>query len=233
VFVDSVCVLDPDGRELRRISLLSALERSDYAAILARVASEGAVLHTNTVAILDGRLSDRSPAFRAGNLLLSFRSLDVVAVLDPQAEKIVWALLGPWRAQHSPRLLENGRMLVFDNFTGMRVGTSRVLEIDPFTQAIAWRYGETEGQRFFSQSNGQAERLGNGDTLIVESNAGRAIEVTPAGDIVWEYVNPFRAGEKQELQATLTQLTRLPADLDVAWADHPRRDGRVAASTGP
>ena len=57
--------------------------------------------------------------------------------------------------------------------------------------------------------------------MIVESNAGRAIEVTPAGETVWEYVNPFQAGEKKELRATLTQLSRLPASLDVSWADHP------------
>ena len=233
VDVDFVTVLTPDGKELRRISLLTAFERSDYAAVLAHMASEGDILHANSVVILDGRLADRSQAFRAGNLLVSFRSLDVVAVLDPQAEKIVWALLGPWRAQHSPRILENGRMLLFDNFAGMRLGFSRVLELDPFTQVIAWRYGDKEGQRIFSESNGQAERLGNGDTLIVESNAGRAIEVTPAGETVWEYVNPFRAGEKKELQATLTQLTRLPAGLDLGWADHPPGESAARARTGP
>ena len=117
-------------------------------------------------------------------------------------------MLGPWRAQHSAHILENGRMLLFDNFARMRLGCSRVPEIDPFTQVIAWRYGEAEGQRIFSQSNGEAQRLGNGDTLIVESNAGRAIEVTPAGETVWEYINPFRAGEEKDLQATLTR--RLP-----------------------
>ena len=233
VDVDFVTVLTPDGKELRRISLLTAFERSDYAAVLAHMASEGDILHANSVGILDGRLADRSHAFRAGNLLVSFRSLDVVAVLDPQAEKIVWALLGPWRAQHSPRILENGRMLLFDNFAGMRLGFSRVLELDPFTQVISWRYGDKEGQRIFSESNGQAERLGNGDTLIVESNAGRAIEVTPAGETVWEYVNPFRAGEKKELQATLTQLTRLPAGLDLGWADHPPGESAARARTGP
>ncbi len=214
-------MLTPDGKELRRISLLTAFERSDYAAVLAHMASEGDILHANSVVILDGRLADRSPAFRAGNLLVSFRSLDVVAVLDPQAEKIVWALLGPWRAQHSPRILENGRMLLFDNFAGMRLGFSRVLEIDPFTQVIAWRYGEREGQRIFSESNGQADRLGNGDTLIVDPMPDGRSRSRPEGETVWEYVNPYRAGEKKELQATLTQLSRLPAGLDLGWADHP------------
>ena len=136
----------------------------------------------------------------------------------------MWALSGAWRAQHSPRILENGRMLLFDNFASMQAGASRVLELDPFTQVIAWRYGEREGESLFTESNGQVERLGNGDTLIVESDAGRAIEVTPGGQTVWEYVNPFRVGERQELEATLKQLTRLAANLSIAWADHPQSD---------
>ena len=36
------------------------------------------------------------------------------------------------------------------------------------------------------------ERLANGNTLIVESMAGRVLEVAP---IVWEFVNPVRGGE--------------------------------------
>jgi hypothetical protein len=227
VFEDFISVLASDGRPLKRISLLAAFAGSDYAAALARMGNAGDILHANAVSLLDGRLSDRSPAFRAGNLLVSLRSLNVVAVLDPQSEKIVWALSGAWRAQHSPRILENGRMLLFDNFASMQAGASRVLELDPFTQVIAWRYGEREGEGIFTESNGEVERLGNGNTLVVESDAGRAIEVTPGGETVWEYVNPFRVGEKQELRATLKQLTRLPAGLSIAWADHP--EGRPSA----
>jgi len=222
VFEDFVSLLSQDGRPLRKISLLSAFAASDYAAVLTSLGNAGDILHANSVSILDGRLADRSPAFRAGNLLVSLRSLNVVAVLDPQSEKIVWALSGVWRAQHAPRILDNGRMLIFDNFAAMQASVSRVLEIDPFTQEIAWRYGDREGQAFFTESNGEAQRLSNGDTLVVEADAGRAIEITPAGETVWEYVNPYRVGEKQELQATLKQLTRLPASTDVGWAVRPQ-----------
>jgi hypothetical protein len=107
-----------------------------------------------------------------------------------------------------------------------------VIELDPFTQEIAWRYGEKPGQGMFSETNGGAQRLENGDTLILESNAGRALEITPQGETVWEYVNPFRVGEKQELQATLTQLVRLPASLPIDWADHPASAGD-ASPAGP
>ncbi len=222
VFEDFVSMVSPEGKPLRRISLLAAFVNSDYAAVLAPMGHEGDILHANGISVLDGRLAARSPAFRAGNLLVSLRSLNVVAVLDPQSGKIVWALSGPFRAQHDPKILPNGRLLVFDNFASMQAGASRVLELDPFTQEIVWRYGDRANERFFTESNGEAERLPNGNTLVVESDSGRALEVTPEGETVWEYVNPYRVGRQQELRATLKQLSRLPAELSIAWAERPQ-----------
>ena len=221
VFEDFVTILSPEGQILRRISLLRAFERSDYAAELAFMKDRGDILHANAVQVLDGRLAAGNPAFREGNLLVSIHSLGIVAVLDLRAEKIVWALSGQWRAQHTPRLLETGRILMFDNLGRLRVDRSRVLEVDPRTQEIVWRYGDREKERIFSGSHGTAERLSNGNTLIVESNSGRAIEVTPAGDTVWEYLNPYRAGEKKDLVATLLQVARLDPALAAGWAERP------------
>jgi hypothetical protein len=219
VFEDFVTTLTPDGRIIRSISLLRAFEKSDYAPLLVPMKSEGDLFHANAIQVFDGTLAARSPHFRRGNILVSIHALGIVGILDPESEKIVWALSGQWRAQHLPRLLETGRILLFDNFGSMRMGESRVLEVDPLTQEIAWRYGEGEGERFFSGANGFVQRLGNGNTLISVSAEGRAIEVTADKRIVWEYDNPFRAGEKNELVATLYQAERLPADLDVArWA---------------
>ena len=61
--------------------------------------------------------------------------------------------------------------------------------------------------------------------LINVSAEGRAIEVTPGREIVWEYDDPFHAGDKNELVATLYQAVRLPADMPIApWAsERPAR----------
>jgi hypothetical protein len=64
---------------------------------------------------------------------------------------------------------------------------------------------------------GAATRLPNGNTLATESDRGRAIEVTPDGDTVWEYLNPKRAGDRGELVATLFEMIRLPADSPLDW----------------
>lgn len=35
------------------------------------------------------------------------------------------------------------------------------------------------------------QRLAGGNTLICEADAGRVFEVTPQGEIVWDYYSPF------------------------------------------
>jgi len=217
VFEEFVVVLDESGRELKKVSIVKCLENSDYAPVLKRIRVEGQgdILHTNTVELLDGRLSHISPAFKKGNVLISIRYLDLVAVVDLDAERVEWALTGLWRWQHDPTILENGHMLVFDNL-GLK-SASRVIEIDPFTQEVYWEYAGTPDAPFFTESCGSNQRLPNGNTLITESEAGRAFEITPDKRIVWEFYNPHRAGEHDELIATLFDLVRLEPDFPTGW----------------
>jgi len=74
-------------------------------------------------------------------------------------------------------------------------GGSRVLEIDPIKQEIVWEYtGESSGRpgwTFESSFISSARRLPNGNTLIDEGYNGRFFQVTPKGEIVWEYISPY------------------------------------------
>jgi hypothetical protein len=106
-------------------------------------------------------------------------------------------------------------MLVFDNSGGH--GYSRILELDPMTQQISWSYPDKPSPQFFSDCCGTSQRLDNGNTLVTESEAGRAFEVTPEGEIAWEFFSPHRAGEDSELVATLFEVTRLPANSITVW----------------
>ena len=121
--------------------------------------------------------------FKPGQILISPRHLDAVAVLDPDSGKVIWAARGPWRAQHDPSFLDNGHILLFDNL-GSPAG-SRVLEYDPATTAFPWEYPGEKGKPFFSRIRGMCQRLPNGNTLIVSSDEGEAFEVTPGREIVW------------------------------------------------
>jgi len=222
---DFIVLLDPEGNELRRVSVLKSMENSHFARILANINwvtpgprnIRGDILHTNTIELLDGRLAHRSPAFRKGNVLISILQLDTVCVVDLDAESVVWALSGLWRRQHQPTILANGNMLVFDNLHAP--GRSEVIEIDPFSQQVLWSYTGTTDKPFFTTNCGSSERLPNGNTLITESNSGRAFEVTPDKTIVWEFYNPYRTGKNNEFIATLSEVIRLDPGFGSGWLD--------------
>jgi hypothetical protein len=219
---DFIAVLDPDGKELRSVSLLEAFERSSYAPVLHRLKPWGDIFHTNTIEVLDGRFAGRHPAFAAGNVLISVREIDTIAIVDLESARVVWALTGQWKRQHQPTLLDDGNLLLFDNQG--EAGHSKVIEFDPLTQRILWQYGGEPAAPLDSPHLGSCQRLPNGNTLITESRYGRAVEVTRDLALAWEYVNPRRAGEHDELIATLLEVVRLPKELTENrwWAPGPQ-----------
>jgi len=97
-----------------------------------------------------------------------------------------------------------GHILVFNN--GLDRGYSSVEEIVPAVDSRgryaiepgrpfgsdrpAWRYQATNPTDFYSSEVSGAHRLPNGNTLISAGVRGTFFEVTPAGETVWEYVNP-------------------------------------------
>jgi hypothetical protein len=229
ILEDYVSFLDPDGVELRRVSLLDCYENAgddhDWRAAARtfwtkertrRLASNpGDIFHTNAVRVLDGSLAERLPAFAAGNLLLSMCHLDGIAVVDPGQERVVWSLNGVFGLQHDPTILADGHLMVFDN--NWRPHRSRVVILDPLDGETVWEYGVAQDETFHSRTCGTAAELPNGNLLITSSDSGRAFEITRDGEIVWEFYNPQRAGDRNEYVATLFELLRLPADLPREW----------------
>jgi predicted amidohydrolase len=172
--------------------------------------------HVNTIEVLpDGPAARKDPRFGAGNLLFCGRHIDTIGVIDRQTGKVVWAwgpgeLLGP----HMPTMLPNGHLLVYDNGCNRSVrvrGYTRVVELDPITEKIVWQYQADPPAHFFSRARGSNQRLPNGNTLIAESDPGRFFEVTPAGEMVWEFYTPDlnRNGSRMALYRTLSY----PRDL--------------------
>ena len=137
--------------------------------------------HTNTVCPLND-----------GTYLISSKNLNLIFVLDP-ANGITWEYQSnEMSGQHDAQMLENGNILVFANGVYQSdLHHSQVLEIDPSTNDVVWRYkAKDDFTSFFSPHMGGAQRLPSGNTLICEGNKGCLFEVTPAGDIVREFVSP-------------------------------------------
>lgn len=220
ILEDFVTEIGMDGAERRRVSILKAFLASPFATLLDRSQLAADVFHTNDLEVLDGRLESRDPAFQAGRILLSLPQISTIAVLDFDAEKIVWAKKGEWGFLHNPTVLENGNVLLFDNFSLTRKGlfrASRVLEIDVFTENISWQYAGNRNRQFFSQTCGTNQKLPNGNVLITETDNGVAFEVTPDGETVWRFVNPNRGGDNNELIAKIMEMRRLPSDFPLDW----------------
>ena len=203
---DFITILSREGQEIRKLSLIDCFLNSDYASHLEHIKHPFDILHTNTIRPIDGNLSDKYPMFKKGHILVSMREIHTVAVIDPEQEKVTWALTGMWKYQHEPRLLENGNLLLFDNRGND--GKTKAIEFNPLTQEVVWTYKGEPASAFYSREAGNISRLPNGNTLITESENGKAFEVTPEGKIVWEFFNPYRAGEENELIAALYDVVR-------------------------
>lgn len=220
---DFIVELSPEGQPLRKLRLIDAMRRNDYLRLIdmlpAYVGESGDYLHTNDVEYVDSKAAAAMPFLSEGQLVLSMREPGALVALDLDSATISWGIRGPWVGQHDPDLLPNGHILLFDNngeYNG--AGRSQVIEFDPQTGGVGWRYGGNAEHPLESIIRSCQQRLANGNTLITESDGGRLVEVNPAGDIVWEFVNPVRGGEGDRLIPVLSSGQRIdPQTLDAGF----------------
>jgi len=132
--------------------------------------------------------------FKEGNILVSVRHGSMIFILDESGE-IVWFISqtdvpGNIEGQHAVQMLKNGNLLIFDN--GRYRGWSRVIELNPVSMKIEWEY---KADDFYTTSQGYAQRLDNGNTLITESEKGRVFEIDKDGNVTWEFLHPDMQNE--------------------------------------
>ena len=215
VLPDYIDILSADGEPLHRYSVIDAFAGSNFGGLLNKTRPKGDILHTNSLKLFDGSLAHLAPLFKKGNVMVSCLKIDTIAIIDLEENEVVWAAAGtpqaPWRFQHDPTLLPNGNILLFDNL-GPGEDRSKVLEYDIRQAKIVWQYEGEAHEGLYSRTCGTSQRLPNGNTLITESDNGRAIEISGDDEIVWEFYNPHRAGSNQELVATLFEVKRVSDD---------------------
>ena len=129
--------------------------------------------------------------------------------------------------QHHPTFLENGRILLFDNGCHRRgVDHSRIVEVDPETNEIAWDYTADPVISFYSYNISSVQRLPNGNTFICEGAAGRLFEVTPSKEIVWEYINPVFLSGQNPTAANPSSVANAVFRSHRYGPDHPGLQGK-------
>jgi len=142
--------------------------------------------HGNTIEELDN-----------GDILTCFRYTSQTVIIDKKTGNIKWKWgKGVVFHPHSPVMLENGNILLFDNGVHREdsyIEYSRLIEVNPKTYEIEWEYTGSPLNEFYSSVCANAQRLPNGNTLVCESTKGRIFEITYEGELVWEYMVPFYA----------------------------------------
>ncbi len=166
-----------------------------------------------------------------GDVMLSFRRLSSIVIIDRATRKIRWEHRDDlWGMQHDCQMLPNGNFTLFAN--GMNTGDnpfSRVIEFNPETREPVWEYKANPPWTFFSPHISGAQRLWTGNTLICEGQWGRVFEVTPEGDIVWEYISPY-FGTAQDVVNTRDAVRSNTVFRAYRYAaDSPEINGRLGA----
>jgi hypothetical protein len=158
-----------------------------------------------------------------GNWIVSSRGMAQVLKIDRESGDVIWKLGGaqndftfvndPYEGlcgQHTASILDNGHLLVFDNgqycYPPMpeRGKHTRIVEYaideDAMTAELVWSYSR-EGT--YCESQGSAQRLANGNTLIGWGLGPNLIasEVTPDKDIVFELQAANRSGKTTSYRA--------------------------------
>ena len=190
--------------------------------------------HANAAVTIPEDTLHTDPRFRPGNILISYRFISMVVIVDRDTGDIVWVDVNSI-GQHDSKMLPTAlpqtcaegqtlcnNILVFDNGLGDHYTrnrgrrASRVIEIDPVTQEVIWDYDAEDSGRpawfFDSWFISGAERMPNGNTLIDEGAFGRVFEVKPDGEIVWEYVNPVFNTSLSPPRNTIYRAHKVPPD---------------------
>jgi hypothetical protein len=171
---------------------------------------------------------------------------------NPRAYKTGTAADQKLYSQHDARWIEPGlpgagNILIFNNGTNRPGGAySSVEEITPpiaadsgYTRipgtafgpaASSWTWKAQPPSSFYAVNISGATRMSNGNTVICQGPAGRFLEITSAGDVVWEYVNPV--GQSGPVMQGVTPTDNIVFKIHRYAVDDPGLAGRDLTPKG-
>ena len=148
---------------------------------LAEISNRHEYPHANTISIM-----------KDGNVMVCFRHIDVVIIIEKSSGNVIWERHEKdWGGPHDPQELDNGNILMFANRRDKFPFGSSIIEFDRNSGETVWSYWGNPSHSFNSFFISGTQRLDSGNTLICEGLWGRIFEVTPQGEVVWEYICPF------------------------------------------
>lgn len=142
-------------------------------------------LHLNFVRIIKNENLIKLPKnIQEGDILLSFRSLDSILIIDRKTHDIKYYLDSLFHMQHSPIFKSNGNLIVFDNFgSSKNNGMSRILEINPSTKKIVGIYDGSK-DHFFQTNVAGLLTIHDNKIFVVSSEQGEIFYIDCEGAIL-------------------------------------------------
>ena len=136
-YLDTVSLIDGNGRLLKRLNLLNALRASPFAHVMLSTSKHESrpvalcdPLHLNSIRRLRADAGG-TWGLAPGDLVASLRNLSAFAILDGETGRVKRLVRGSFSYQHSVQHLTGATFLMFDNWGGDGVyGPSRLLKID-------------------------------------------------------------------------------------------------------
>jgi len=162
-----LCPWSDDGEVVDRVAVGELFQRNGLLHLLLmkgwdRVFHPGEIVHLNDVEELPDSLAGAFPGFAAGDLVLSFRNLHMLMVVEPDGWTVKWRQMRPWIRQHDPDFEPDGTITVFDNrdddtVEGSHLGGSRILAVAPRDGAVETLYGGRAGETVYTDIMGKQQ----------------------------------------------------------------------------
>ena len=137
-------------------------------------------IRLNSTAQVDWTHSNAVEMDYDGNILISHRHFNEITKINRQDSSVMWRLGGKanqftfigdsamFLAQHDCRRLPNGHLTLFDNGIAnpLHYGSAKEYILDEVNRTATLVWSHNEGIDHYSASQGNVQRLNNGNTLI-------------------------------------------------------------------
>ena len=144
--------------------------------------------HTNNIEEYDG---SEEGLFKNGDLLLSFRSINLVVVVRPENKKVVWFVYGLTSRQHDPDFLGPNKVMIYDN--NFHNEFSRIVEVEAFGSS-------DKNHSFGARITKEYKKIG-ADSF--QQLTGGSQFLTPKDNILIFPANYYVAGIERETEKAL------------------------------
>lgn len=176
------------------------------------ISSRGHMTHGNDIEPLTEEFAASFKQFEVGDLLISYASINLVFILDPDTLEVKWWRVGITDYPHDPDWEVDGRITIFNNQTRDMIHGekfSEIVSINPRDYKSKVIYSG-EKNHFRSAYNGRHQLTEHGTRMITSSLQGWAFEVDESGKTVFSFINTYNKKDKNSL--FLSNALHFPVD---------------------